>query len=438
MGSQLIPALSSVALLIPWALVAAVLLAYLVFVRAELLVLVLIAILPWQGALRYPTENLTIVKLVGGLLLISVLISILITDRPLRVTPVLWAAVLLSTAVTLSLCTSGLSSLGITETLRYWTLTLFIFMIAQLIDTREAFMRALRVLAISAIVGAVWATVQFLGGSVQRASGPITDPNDFAYFQAAVLPLVAYLFMVEPRRRWLWGAGLLCLALGILGASSRGAFVALAVTAGWAITARRVSPGVVVGAALAVGLSAFLVLGISSATTSQNLQVRQHSLSASVQFRKSYWSAAERIAADHPLFGGGPASFQVVGPAYVRDVPQQEMHIAVNNTYLTMLSENGAIATIAFLLFLALIWLQISPSLPRAAGRRWARAMWLRTAFQAAFLIALVGGIFFSAELSTPFWLIAALAPSVGLVRQQPDGAQRLAGEAAREAPAGA
>ncbi|HST55720.1 MAG TPA: O-antigen ligase family protein [Solirubrobacteraceae bacterium] len=454
-------ALTNLSLLIPWALPVGALLAYLVLVRAELLMLVLIAILPWQGALRYPTENLTVAKLVGALLLISVLSTTLIADRPLRFPPVLWAAAALCSAVTVSLCVNSPSTLSVTETLRYWTLTLFVFLIVQLIDSHAAFMRALRVLALSAIVGAAWAATQFIGGSVPRASGPISDPNDFAYFLAAVLPLVAYLFMVERQRRWLWGAGLLCLALGILGASSRGAFVALAVTAAWAVLARRVAPIVVAGAVVSAALTALLVLAISTASTSQNLQVRQHSLSTSVEFRKSYWSAAERIAEDHPLFGAGPASFQVIGPDYARDAPGLESKLSVNNTYLTMLSENGALASAAFLAFLVTIWLQISPALtparahsrgaqlPARAHSRGAQldrerdataeragALRLRTALQAAFLIALVGGIFFSAQLSTPFWLIAALAPSARLARQQPHRVQRLAERRAHSRPA--
>ncbi len=407
--------LASVSPLIPWVVLGGLALAYLVVARPDIFVLVLIAILPWQGALKFPTEQLTIVKLVGGLLFVSVALLTLVKDRRLRLTPVIGWAVLLCTAVTLSLIAGGVSSATVTETLRFWTLTLFVFLIVQLIDSRAAFLRAIRVLALSAIVGAVWATVQFLDGSVARASGPIGDPNDFAYFLAAVLPFVVYLFMTERPRRWLWGAGLACLALGIVGSSSRGAFVALGVTALWAILTGRLSARVVVGALATVALLALVALGLSSVRTSHNLQVRENGLSSSVSLRKVYWSAALRISVDHPLFGIGPGRFEAASPDYVRNTPKLEREIAVNNSYLTMLSEYGAIATLVFLGFLAAIWRQILLVTERREPGRGPRApeTWLRSAFLASLIVAITGGVFFSAELSTPFWLIAALASAL-------------------------
>ncbi len=405
-------------LLDPWILLAGVLLAYLVLARPDVFVLVMIAILPWQGALRFPTHSVTIVKLVGGLLFVSVALATLLRDRRLRFTPVMGWAGLLCTVATLSLIAGGLSGASITETLRYWTLTMFLFLLVQLIDSREAFLRALRVLAISAIVGAIWASVQFLDGSVARASGPISDPNDFAYLLAAVLPLVVYLFMTEPRRRWLWGIGLASLALGILGSSSRGAFVALALTALWAILTRRVSSVVVVGALAAVALMVVMALGISTAKTSQNLQVRENGLSSSVSLRRSYWSAALRMSANHPLLGIGPGRFEALSPGYVRDTPKLEHEVAVNSTYLGVLSEDGAIALLLFLGLLVATRRQILTATATRGARGDPRAPenWLRSAFMASFLIALTGGIFFSAQLSTPLWFIAAFASALAFL----------------------
>jgi putative inorganic carbon (HCO3(-)) transporter len=416
--------LTSLSPLVPWAILAAAALAYLVLARPEFFALVLIAILPWQGALRFPTHSVTIVKLVGALLFLSVLLSTLMTDRRLKLTPVIGWAVLLCTAVTLSLLINGLGGLSVTEALRYWNLTLFLFLIVQLIDSHESFLRAIRVLALSAMVGAIWASVQFLSGSVLRASGPISDPNDFAYLLAAVLPFVAYLFVTERARRWLWGAGLLCLSLGILGSSSRGAFVALGVTGLWAISTRRLAPSVVLGALTTVVLSTLLALGISSTRTSQNLHVRERGLSTSVSLRKVYWSAAVRMSADHPVVGIGPGRFQQVSPGYVRNTPVLEKEVAVNNTYLSILTEDGAIAALLFLVFLLAIWRQILLATQHRGPPRSPRAPenWLRNAFLASFILALVGGVFFSAELSTPFWIIAAFACTLKFQAYRPAG----------------
>jgi O-antigen ligase len=422
--------LASVSPLYPWILLAAALLTYLVLARPDLFMLVLIAILPWQGALRFPTHSITIVKLVGGLLFLSVLLATLIRDKRLRLTPVIGWATLLCTAVTMSLIASGLYATSLTEALRYWTLTLFLFLVVQLIDSREAFLRALRVLAVSAIVGAAWASVQFLDGSVARASGPISDPNDFAYFLIAVLPFVIYLFMSERRRRWFWGAGLVFFALGILGSSSRGAFVALGLTAVWAIFTRRVTPAVVLGALATLALLIVLALGIASTKTSKNLQVRENGLSTSVSLRQSYWSAALRMSANHPLLGIGPGRFEALSPGYVRDTPKLEHEVAVNNTYLGVLSESGAIALLLFLGLLTATWRQIVTATDRrrhvraptdegsysSRGDPRAPGLWLRNAFLASFLLAVTGSVFFSAQLSTPLWLIAAFASALAFV----------------------
>ncbi len=411
--------LASVSPVYPWIVLAGALLVYLVLARPDLFMLVLIAILPWQGALRFPTHSVTIVKLVGAGLLLSVALATLLRDRRLKFTPVIGWAALLCTLATLSLFASGLSGVSLTETLRYWTLTLFLFLVVQLIDSRAAFLRALRVLAVSAIVGAVWASVQFLDGSVARASGPISDPNDFAYFLAAVLPFVAYLFMSEPRRRWLWGSGLAFLALGILSASSRGAFVALALTALWAVLTRRVAPVVVVGALASVALIVVLALGISSAKTSQNLQVRENGLSSSVDLREVYWSAALRMSANHPLLGIGPGRFEAVSPGYVRNTPKLEHEVAVNNTYLGVLCESGAFALLVFIGFLLATWRQILAATGSAARARLhprTPGNWLRSAFLASFIVAVTGAIFFSAQLSTPLWFIAAFASALALL----------------------
>jgi putative inorganic carbon (HCO3(-)) transporter len=442
--------LASVSPLYPWVLLAAALLTYLVLARPDLFMLVLIALLPWQGALRFPTHSITIVKLVGALLFVSVLLATLLRDRRLRLTaPIGWATVL-CTVVTLSLVAGGGSAVSISETLRYWTLTLFLFLVVQMIDSRAAFMRALRVLSVSAIVGAVWASVQFLDGSVARASGPISDPNDFAYFLAAVLPFVAYLFTSEPRRRWLWGTGLACLALGILGSSSRGAFVALAITALWAILTRRVAPTVVVGTLAAIALMAVLALGLSTAKTSQNLQVRENGLSTSVSLREVYWSAALRMSANHPLLGIGPGRFEALSPGYVRNTPKLEHEVAVNNTYLGVLSEDGAIALLLFLGFLIATGRQILLATPRTGpaqraspampGDPRAPANWLRSAFLASFIVALTGGIFFSAQLSTPLWFIAAFASALALLPadERSSAAYATAPARGRDVPLGA
>ena len=71
--------------------------------RVEFLLLVLTAALPWEGALGYPSEAVSVVKILGVLLFMAWLLRAMARSEPLRVSPALaWAgfflfAVLLST-----------------------------------------------------------------------------------------------------------------------------------------------------------------------------------------------------------------------------------------------------------------------------------------------------------------------------------------------------
>ena len=56
-----------------------------------------------------------------------------------------------------------------------------------LIDDRKTLMRVIRVLVAASALAAIYGLVQFLSGAAERASGPIPDPNDFAYMMVAVV-----------------------------------------------------------------------------------------------------------------------------------------------------------------------------------------------------------------------------------------------------------
>ena len=65
----------------------------LALLRAEALLLVLAAALPWEGLLAYPTESVSVVKILGVLLFAAWLVRALARSEPLRVSPALaWAA----------------------------------------------------------------------------------------------------------------------------------------------------------------------------------------------------------------------------------------------------------------------------------------------------------------------------------------------------------
>ena len=71
--------------------------------RVETLLLALAAVLPWEGALAYPTESVSVVKILGVLLFGAWLLRALARSEPLRVSPALAWAGFFGLAVGLSL-----------------------------------------------------------------------------------------------------------------------------------------------------------------------------------------------------------------------------------------------------------------------------------------------------------------------------------------------
>jgi O-antigen ligase len=278
----------------------------------------------------------------------------------------------------------------------------------------------LRVFVLSAAAAAAWALYKFLiAGDVPRASGPITDPNDFGYLQACVLPLAGYLVASEPRRRLLWGICFALMAAAVLASLSRGALVGLAGLLLWALLTRRVPlGGVLLAACTAVAVAALAVV-IWSPLINDRLESHGKIAQQNVSSRQAFWSGAVRMWEDRPLTGVGVDRFGLEAPNYVRNSQIVLDRPAAHNAYLEVLAETGGIGLLAFLAFLGSTWVLLSRT-HRAAGvaedvdgRRMATAM------QGTFIVAIVSGTFISAELSMPFWLIGALAAVIARLLQQ-------------------
>jgi putative inorganic carbon (HCO3(-)) transporter len=207
----------------------------LVFVvaRAEALVLVLVAALPWEDALAFPTETVTVVKLLGLLLFAAWLVRALARNERLHLPRTLAPVAILGLAVGLSYLLSPEPGTGVTKLLRYALFIVFFFLVIQLTEDRPQVIRIVRVISLSATLAAGWALYQFVfDPTTERAGGPIGDPNDFAYFIACVLPLVGYLIARDHgAARIAWATGFVLLAGTLLATLSRGALVGVAALA---------------------------------------------------------------------------------------------------------------------------------------------------------------------------------------------------------------
>ena len=389
---------------------AAALVAFVVLRRGALLLL-FVAALPWEGSLGYPSETVSVVKLLGVLLLAAWVIRLASGLQHLDLPGSLVPVALFAGAMALSLMLSPDAGEGLVKSLRYVLYMVFLFLVIQLTDDRAHVRSIIRVFVLSAAAAAAWALYRFLiAGDVPRAAGPITDPNDFGYLQACVLPLAGYLLASEPRRRLLWG---LCFALmsgAVLASLSRGALVGLGGLAIWALATRRVPlRGVLLAAGTAVAVGA-LALVIWSPLINDRLQNHGQIAQQNVNSRVAFWSGAVRMWEDHPFTGVGVDRFGLEAPNYVRNSQIALDRPVAHNAYLEVLAEMGAVGLLPFLAFLATTWTLLSRAHRAASAAGDLDGRWMAAAMQGTLVVAIVSATFISAELTMPLWLVGALA----------------------------
>jgi O-antigen ligase len=398
--------------------VAVFILLLLAVVRVEALLLVLTAVLPWEGALGYPTEEISVVKILGVLLFGAWLLRALLRSEPLRVSPALGWAAFFGVAVGISTLLASDPADSVSNTLRYGLFVIFFFLVLQLTHTIHEVQQVVRVFVLSCAVAAAWGIYGFIALDLERAAGPIEDPNDFAYLMSCALPLAAYLLAEEKRRRMLWAFCCVLLLGATLATLSRGALVGLAALAPWAIISRRVPlSGVLLGVVALLSVAA-LAFALWAPLLQDRLETKGNIADKNVAAREALWSGALRMAADRPITGVGPGRFGLEASAYVRNNPIDLREPVVHNSYLHVLAEVGVLGLIGFVGFLASSWRLLSRGRKRAISIGDRDGQRLATAMQAALVVAIVAGAFLSEQFTTPFWMIGALATVVAGVPQ--------------------
>lgn len=423
--------LAYVSALAPLAALAAIgvlVLSYLVLTRPHALMLVLVAALPWEGLLGYPSPTLSLVKVLGLLLTVAYLLRVLGGHEKIYVPRTLTPVVVFGLLVGVSLLFGPSAPGSLTKAISHALFIGFFFLAVQVTPDRRAVIRAMRVVALSATLAALWGLYAFLEGDVARAGGPISDPNDFAYLMAALLPIPVFLMGEGGWHRVLWAASFMTLSAGVLATLSRGALVGLACLAVWAVVTRRVPlMGVLagLGTALAVAGLAYVFVG---PLVQERVGEKQNIASENVDSRFAYWGAAVRMSADHPLVGVGPGGFAAEAGRYGTGFSVLGGSRAVHNSYLEILAENGVPALAAFVAFLAGTWSVLARAVRtgRDDGDREGRR--LATTMQATLVVALVGATFLSVQLFTPFWLIGALATAIARGARSPERADEGSG----------
>jgi O-antigen ligase len=389
----------------------------LVLLWAEAVLLLLVAALPWEDLLQYPSETLSGVKVLGFLLVAAWLLRAFARGEPLRLPATLAPVLLFGLLVGASFVLSPDPAAGSGKLLRYVLFIAFFFLITQLAHARPAVLHVLRVLVLSAAAAGLWALVFFLQGKLERAGGPIQDPNDFAYLMAAVLPITGYLFIEERRRRVLWGACFAVLVGSTLATLSRGALIGLLALGVWALASRKVSVSGVLAAGGALAVVVLLAVTFWSPLVNERVESKEKIADVNAASRLGFWDAALRMSYDRPLTGVGPGRFGEEAETYVRNRPLELEDPVVHNTYLEIAAENGVPALLAFLAFLAGSWALLTRARREAVSVDDQQGVRLATAMQATLVAAAVSAIFLSQQLALPLWLVGALATALASSR---------------------
>ena len=248
-----------------------------------------------------------------------------------------------------------------------------------------------------------------------------SNPNDLAALLLFPLAMSIGTFAVEPKGWPKFAAltGIVLIPIVILLTQSRGAFLALAVFALFAIAGskRKIR---IIGAVVVIGVVAAIFIpntawqrfeGLSKATEgTQNLSAVDPEGSAEQRFE--IWKVAAAIIHDHPIAGAGIGTYKEFHRAYAAAGTFKDMARGArdtHSTYLNVTAETGYIGLALFLLMFGLPMYQaekmrrrIRTDLPRRSQQLLA----LNLGLVGYFLAAIFGSY---AALSFPYVYLALL-----------------------------
>jgi O-antigen ligase len=259
----------------------------------------------------------------------------------------------------------------------------------------------------SCAVASAVGLIGFLRGDM-RASGPITDPNDFAFYLLAALPLALGLRTRAARPGWYLLAALI-IAAGMLATLSRGAITGAAAMVVFALLIGALSGRRLIAGLVAVGVVVLAVLAIAPDKISTSLSQKDHVAQQNVDERLTFWQAAGEMTADNPVLGLGPAGFRENYAQYVdyrTTDPTHPIDVA-HEMYLEVAAELGLPALVAFLAVIGFGF----------AGAYRARSTGPDPGLAAGVLAAVVGTLvaaaFLTEQYYLPVWLLAALGAAL-------------------------
>lgn len=380
--------------------------------KVEWAALAFVAVEPFEGYLE--SFSGTAVKFVGALLFLAWLVRLLTRATPAQVHhPVALAIAALFVSLLAATALHANGTAGAAVAARYLS---FMAVALVLLDCMRTSLPPRRVAAVyvsSCTAAAGVGLAVYLAGAGGRASGPITDPNDFAFFLITAVPLALYFWRSARRGRHLALAAAGLLLLTTLATVSRGALLGVVAMVGYALCTRQLRLRAVL-ATLGVLLAGVLaVAGFAPALVQRSLSNKQHVAAQNVQDRFVTWSMAAEMTADHPVLGTGPAGFGANYSRYLkgRVTDPSQLDVA-HEMYLQTSAELGLVGLVAFGSVVGLGFAGARRRATHGSG-----PAELGSAVCTAFVGVLVAAAFLTEQYYLPVWMLVALGAALDPVR---------------------
>jgi probable O-glycosylation ligase (exosortase A-associated) len=255
-----------------------------------------------------------------------------------------------------------------------------------------------------------------------RVWGPggfIEGNNEFALATILTIPLIYYVYLTVPPKKWLKGALLLSMALSAaaaLGSHSRGALLAIFAMAVflWWRADRKLVLGILL---LAVGVS--LIAFMPAEWTDRMNTIQTYESDGSAMGRLNAWQMAINLANDHPGTGGG---FTIYEPSiFARYAPDPSDIHAAHSIYFQVLGEHGWIGLALWLSIWFFTW--SGASWLRKHGNEKDDTLWCRhlgSMCQVSLIGYAVGGAFLSlAYFDLPYNVLALVVTTKAWMLRQ-------------------
>jgi len=417
------------------AAIAAIAVLGLILSRLDIAVAILAADFFFSAYLSHGAGLFTVDKGVGIIAVAAWVLDWAVKRRSILTAPQLWLIIAFLLWTTVSLCFAVSIKAGLVILLRYLTFSTMFFLALQTVrgERRKADV-LIKVLIAAAVVASVIGLAAFFSHRVFRASGPIQDPNDFAFILGSSTPLAIYLI------RWgatwwsklMWSVALAIILGCTLATFSRSALTGLAVACLWLLAARRLRLRWLLGTISLVALVAGVAFLLAPQIVGAAFHQKTHVALTNVNVRLGYYRVELNEWEHYPITGVGPGNFVYRFYQYAPAVkesppyPFDILGISGEEAYLVILAEQGAVGLALFLGYLAWSWADLRRRFPDDK-----RSDQLQAALAAGFVVACVGALFLTEQYYPPLWFLAAVGASLarGRPRAEADGDGRAASD---------